>query len=111
MSPPFRGTIASYIFETHNVTSTCQNNLVWQTKQQRNVHDMAHKVRHYENYNSRRWEREEEIRRKPNDDERFHKYESNRYSRCDDLRKKLDSINRKKKKGEQFDGYKVKVIQ
>jgi len=97
MSPPFRGTIASYIFETHNVTSTCQNNLVWQTKQQRNVHDMAHKVRHYENYNSRRWEREEEIRRKPNDDERFHKYESNRYSRCDDLRKKLDSINRKKK--------------
>jgi len=96
MSPPFRGTIASYIFETHNVTSTCQNNLVWQTKQQRNMHDMAQKVRHYEDYNTRRWERE--IRRKPyDDDERMSKYEGSRYSRCDDLRKKLDSINRKKR--------------
>jgi len=95
MSLPFRGTIASYIFETHNVTSSCQNSLVWQTKQQRNLHDMAH--RHYEDYNRRRWEREEEIRRKPNDDDRFYKYESNRYSRYDDLRKKLDSINRKKR--------------
>jgi len=92
----FRGRIDSHIFETHNVTRPCPNILVWQTRQQRKRHDMAQKVRNYEDYNNR-WEREEEIRRKPYDDERISNYEVNRYSRYHDLREKLDSKTRKKR--------------
>jgi len=94
-SPPYRGQISSYIFETHNVTSTCKKTLVWQTRQQRTKHDMANKVSHYED-NTGRWEREEERRKKTNDDVRISRYDGNGYSKYNDLREKLDSKKREK---------------
>ena len=93
-SSNYRGRIDSYVYETHNVTSTCRGNIVWQTRQQRMKHDLVQKSCHYEDYDSG-W-RDRKDKAKGYDDRRISTYDGNRCARFDDLRGKLNANTKRR---------------